>query len=721
MAITPKTPSSVAAPNTLTQESAASVAVPNTLTQESAASVAVPNTLTQESAASVAVPNTLTQETAASVAIPNTLTQEAAASVAVPNTLTQESAATVAVPNTLTQESAAGFPRCLTPKIAFDFADEKYSLCGEPKALSDITTYSRASSATFINRRVDGCTGDYEYFVDTDYVGSVTNLLTYSEQFDNAAWTKTRASITANNIVDPDGNRTAEKLVEDSTASNTHYVEQGTITVTTATDYTFSVYAKAGTRKFIRLRETDGITGGAYFNLESGAIGSIAGTGDPLPAIEHVGDGWYRCSLTFTSSGTSSTPRVLLAESDGGESYTGDGESYVYIWGAQLTESAKPLPYVQTTTASASNTFSESVRIEYDPATGDSLGALIEGASTNLQIRSEDFDNAAWNSGSLTVTANNAISPDGTKSADKAAASTTSSIAPSINDSNTVTASESYTVSVYAKAGEASFLQVFFGSGNVANNPRVNFDLSSGTVGSQDNDIDSATIKSVGNGWFRLSATVTAASTSLQSYFSLVKSSTDTRSQANSWTAGDGLYLWGAQVEELPFPSSYIRTEGSSVSRSADSVSRSESQLYSGTMLIKSRTLGNSNPSASVLADSQSMAYLESSTSNYIGILADSLDSSARVLNVASGVTQTSYTSSNNFSTFKEVALTFTTNNVITYIDDTAENTDTSAIIPVMDTLKIGENTSGAAKLYGHVKEFQLYDKVLTAKEVELL
>lgn len=719
MAITPKTPSNVSAPNTLTQESAASVAVPNTLTQESAASVAVPNTLTQETAASVAVPNTLTQETAASVAIPNTLTQESAASVAVPNTLTQESAATVAVPNTLTQESAAGFPRCLTPKIAFDFADEKYSLCGEPKALSDITTYSRASSATFINRRVDGCTGDYEYFVDTDHVGSVTNLLTYSEQFDNADWANYRASVIANATIDPNGNRTADKLVESTDASNIHHVQQESLTVTTATNYTFSVYAKAGTRKFIRLRETDGITGGAYFNLESGAIGSIAGTGDPLPTIEHVGDGWYRCSLTFTSSGTSSTPRILLAESDGGESYTGDGESYVYIWGAQLTESAKPLPYVQTTTASASNTFSESVRIEYDPATGDSLGALIEGASTNLCLRSEEFDNVSWNKSNVTITANDTVAPDSTTSTDKMAASSTANILVNLNQAVTSVAANDYTTSFYVKAGAVRFVQIYYASGHAAGNPRANFDLSTGALGVVDSEI-TATIKDIGDGWYRIASTVEAAGTSLQSHLALMQSSTDTRAQANSWTAGDGVYLWGAQVEELPFPSSYIRTEGSSVSRSADNAyydGSNESLGNESTRMVEVNIdhlpTGGTGSVRRILRNAGGGSTFSNIQIDTDGGLDAFYGTGSEVAAIAVD---------GGFSATFKSATTYSGGTIKGYLNGIQTvSTSASGFNNDLSPTTIGYTEGGTDNLFGHVKRIEIYDKALTAKEVELL
>lgn len=713
MAITPKSPATVSPPNTLTQESAASVAVANTLTQESAASVAVPNTLTQESAASVAVPNTLTQESAASVSVPNTLTQEAAASVAVPNTLTQESAATVAVANTLTQEAVAGFPRCLTPKIAFDFADEKYSLCGKPKALSDITTYSRASSATFINRRVDGCTGDYEYFVDTDYVGSVTNLALYSEQFDNAAWTKARASVTSDNTLDPNGNRTAERLVEDSTSSSTHYIQQGSITVTTATNYTFSVYAKAGSRRYIRLRETSGVTAGAYFDLTTGVIGPVAGTGDPIPSIESIGDGWFKCSLTFTSSGTSSIPRILITKATDTEAYDGDGESYVYIWGAQLTESAKPLPYVQTTTASASETFSESVRIEYDPATGDSLGALIEGASTNLCLRSEEFT-STWTQSAVSATDNAILAPDGTTSGGKLDEDGTTAdhlLFQAVN----VTSGEDYSFSVYAKANENPYVQLTF-QASMFGSLYANFDLSAGTVAVESSC--TATIKDVGNGWYRCAISAAATSTgAANAIVALIESSSDTRSPSYAGTAGDGVYLWGAQVEELPFPSSYIRTEGSAVSRSADNLS--------GSLIDDSDQLTinfNGDVTGDMTSINQFMFSAGSNSANYHCVLANASDSKPRFFGITSAGTQYSLVATGyDFADGHNVSGTFKVNDVELYIDGVSVGTDAvSTAIPITQ-YRIGDVIGGGSPMYGHVKMLAFYDRNMTAKEVELL
>ena len=174
-----------------------------------------------------------------------------------------------------------------------------------------------------------------------------TNLLTYSDDFSDAAWIKTRSSIGSNVIIAPDGTLTGDKLIEDTNASNSHLVAQ-LFSETSGTVYTYSVYVKPAERSFFALSQG---TRFAYFDLSAGSVGLQA---NAVGSISSVGNGWYRCSIVYTSVVTGSVGheiQIATSAASGGVIYTGDGYSGIYIWGAQLEAGAFPTSYIPTTSA----------------------------------------------------------------------------------------------------------------------------------------------------------------------------------------------------------------------------------------------------------------------------------------------------------------------------------------------------------------------------------
>ena len=189
------------------------------------------------------------------------------------------------------------------------------------------------------------------------------NALLYSDQIDNAAWTKANVTITANGATAPDGTTTADAIVENS-ATSQHYVQQSVARASAAEDICAYGYFKRGAgARNIRLIAGDSSLsnyGQAYFDLGAGTVsaGSINGSAtNPRAFIRAAGDGWYFCSVVVrlpTSTGLTNYAELTDGTTTG---YTGDGTSSVYAWRLGAARSGLPTRGALTTgTALASGT-----------------------------------------------------------------------------------------------------------------------------------------------------------------------------------------------------------------------------------------------------------------------------------------------------------------------------------------------------------------------------
>jgi hypothetical protein len=388
------------------------------------------------------------------------------------------------------------------------------------------------------------------------------NLLGSTEDFSSGSgWQHNSVTVTKNAALAPNGTQTANKIVETS-ANLQHYV---TVSLTLSGIYTFSVYAKAAERTHINLWFNSFGAGAAYFNLTNGTYTLNAGNYVVAADMISIGGGWYRCSVksaTFPSA--TYFPVIGIGDT---QTYVGDTTKGVYIWGAQLSDSASLDPYVANHFAAPTSAAYYGPRLDYDPVTRASKGMLVEAFRTNLILNSNNLSNFSITPVTgLTSTLNAGIAPTGTNIA-RLLVNTTTTEQHRLFYNLTLSNATTYTYSVYAKKDTANWLQLTFFRG-ITLVAYANFNLATGTKGFEGGGA-TAVITPVGEGWYRCSVTATTEGTGANVQLYVLEADTNSLNPSTTGT-GKGLYVWGAQLEAGAFATSYIPTGASTVDRNAD-------------------------------------------------------------------------------------------------------------------------------------------------------
>lgn len=164
---------------------------------------------------------------------------------------------------------------------------------------------------------------------------SYYNLFARSEEFDNSFWARVGGTITANDVIAPDGTLTADRFNITGLTARLQ-VASGQYIPLLGKKYNFSIYVKPGTRDIITLRDQLNTPNGASFNLSTL---TVTNTGNGTNAtITAEANGFYRCSVDFMPVSTNINVGL------GGSPTV----AQLWMWGAQLTEGYGVKTYQKT-------------------------------------------------------------------------------------------------------------------------------------------------------------------------------------------------------------------------------------------------------------------------------------------------------------------------------------------------------------------------------------
>jgi hypothetical protein len=498
------------------------------------------------------------------------------------------------------------------------------------------------------------------------------NLAQYSEDFSNAVWqatsggTGSNPGVTANDTTAPNGTTTADKIVF-NTGAGTSATDQSIIYQNISTQpagiYTLSIYAKvaSGTAKILARHAT----GGSYTTL-------------------NLTTDWQRFEIVETNPiDQVITLQLGLRRGLANEPLT--SPVTCFLWGAQLNIGSTAKPYFPTTDRL------NVPRLTYQNGGGGCPSLLLEKQSTNFQTYSQDFTNVAWTKlgqgvgDTSVVTANYAISPDGTQNATRFVCNlnggTTSSDRSWMIASFTAQATS--TISIWIKLNSAGTKTVLL------------------------SDSGGGTKTISGTDWQRIDATFVGAGGEFR--IGLIGGSTSDTLDC---------CIWGAQAEAGTYPTSYIPTTSASATRVADAcyktgisslIGQTEGVMFIDLIASSYNADGTSYSLLATLSESSTnfQLYTNNSLLRYYISASGTEDASTGITLINGGR--------------YKIALAYKGGSSAVFVNGSLTNTSTKSVMPTAENFYLNQYMDGSLKSSNSFNQAILFPTRLTNAELASL
>lgn len=343
-------------------------------------------------------------------------------------------------------------------------------------------------------------------------------------------------------------------------------------------------------------------------------------------------------------------------------------------------------------------------RIDY--TTGEGV-VLLEPQSTNLLPYSENLSNGSWGKTNAVVENNSTISPDGTLNADKL----TFNVSGGVGRILSSTLASVNSVSFFIKYIDLEYILIFVGTSNNGVYVNIKEAYATSTVIGAGLDI---TFKKFPNDWLRIEASGANNGTSLEIY---AANSTPTYSPIN---VNASFYLWGTQAETNSYATSYIKTEGSAVTRNGDLVNGSgDAATFNdseGVLMVEVSTKDDGDNKFITLSDgtddNRVTIYFYTSINNDIRFQVRSNN-----VNQPLGTMPSGY----NIDEFNKIAIKYKQDDVGVYINGFLALSSSDCDTPLNLSELAFDEGQGGSPFYGKTSQIQYYNTALTDSELECL